>query len=172
MVTRHLHADALRWIEGRLLPADRRRVGAHLAACPDCRAELAGTADVAGALRAMSVALERLSPRARSERAWRSVWERAQRGLARAHPAWQIAFSMSVATAFFALSSLWPVSSIGGLRSAVTGIASAPVVTPHTPLAPEAAGSTASLRPPATRARSASTAAPLPVPTPIPAPRG
>jgi anti-sigma factor RsiW len=164
MVNAHLGDLALGYIEGRLTPGEQQRVGAHLAACAGCRAEVTEMAETANALRAVPAALGIL-PWAR-DRVWRAVWERAQpRPFNRpAYPVWQVMCSLTLVLLFFVLTSLWPRATAGGLAVTIDGVA-VPRVMAHTPMAFQAAHE--AVPPTAMHTRSASTAAPVPIPTPL-----
>jgi hypothetical protein len=67
----HLKRSWLRWIEKRLTPGEQQQAQAHLAACPDCGAELSEMQDVVEALEALPVALSALAWR--PERLWPAI---------------------------------------------------------------------------------------------------
>ncbi len=163
----HIHQDWLRLIEKRLSPAERAQAEAHLAACPECREELAEMRDLVSAMEAMPSALRVLPGRARN--LWPAIWARVQRRAAAARPAysWQLAASMSLmAVCLVTLSLFGPT--LSGSWSATVELANTSHAMLQTPLAPHAASSTAAT------ARAPQTEYPLPAPvqTPRPGPTG
>lgn len=159
----HIYQSWLALIEKRLSPADRARVEAHLAACPECREKLAEMRDLVGALEAMPVALRAMPGRAQN--LWPAIWERVQRRAAAARPvySWQLAASLSlVAVCLITLSLFGPA--LSGSWTVTAGLADPAQVTLETPLAPQSALSAAST------ARAPQTEFPLPAPVQTPRP--
>jgi hypothetical protein len=67
----HLKRSWLRWIEKRLTPGEQQQAQVHLAACPDCGAEVSEMQDVVEALEALPAALSALAWR--PERLWPAI---------------------------------------------------------------------------------------------------
>lgn len=161
----HIHQGWLRLIEKRLSPAERAQVEAHLAACPECREELAEMRDLVSAMEAMPSALRDWP--GRRWNLWPAIWARVQRRAATVHPvyAWQLAASMSlVAACLITLSLFGPA--LSGSWSATIELANTSHAMLQTPLAPHAASSTAATA----RAPQAEFPLPAPVQTPRPGP--
>ncbi|MGH2522469.1 MAG: anti-sigma factor family protein [Anaerolineales bacterium] len=162
------HPDLLRMIENRLTPAERERVEAHLAVCPQCRAKLAETLELVDRLEAIPAALRAVT--GRTERLWPAIWNRLQRPAARPRrrrPTWQMTLGMSLATLCLVLSSTLPAG-VANSPSAPSGEA------PHPSLAATPATSLPANLPHPGAALSGtqlfSTTAPRPVQTPLPGP--
>lgn len=165
LVAMHIHQDWLRLIEKRLSPAERTQAEAHLAACPECRVELAEMRDLVSAMEAMPLALRVLPGRARN--LWPTIWARVQRRAAAARSAysWQLAASMSlVAVCLVTLSLFGPM--LSGSWPATVELANTSHAMLQTPLAPHAASSTAATA----RAPQVEFPLPAPVQTPHPGP--
>ena len=159
----HIHQFWLRFIEKRLSPAERARAGAHLAACPECREELAELRDLVGALEAMPLALRDWPKRRRN--LWAAVWERVQRPAARPIYSWQLAASTSVVAVCLSTLTLFGPA-LSGSWTVTAGLADPAQSTLETPLAPHAASNAASTA----RAPQAEFPLPAPVQTPRPGP--
>jgi anti-sigma factor RsiW len=139
----HIHRDWLRLIEKRLSPAERSQAEAHLAACPECRAELAEMRELTSAMQAMPSALRVMPGRTRN--LWSAIWAQVQRGPVAARPAylWQLAASMSlVAVCLITLSLFGP--SFSGAWQGTIELANTSQLTLQTPLAPHAASNAVS----------------------------
>lgn len=159
----HIHQSWLALIEKRLSAAERARTAAHLAACPECREELAEMRDLVSAMAAMRV----LPGHARN--LWPAIWARVQRRAAAARPAysWQLAASTGlVAVCLVTLTLFGPA--LSGSWPATIELANTSQITLQTPLAPHTASNAAATA----RAPQAEFPIPAPVQTPRPGPTG
>jgi anti-sigma factor RsiW len=106
MGTEHVLAELLAYAEGRLAPAERARVEAHVAVCPACRAQADDLHYLVDALSAVPRALD-VSLAPRRSQAWATVWSRVRAQPARAARAHgRLAWSMALAAGLLVISAL------------------------------------------------------------------
>jgi anti-sigma factor RsiW len=163
LVEMHIQQHFLSLIEKRLSPAERARAEAHLAACPECRDELAELRDLASSMQAMLGALRALPNRGRS--LWPAIWARVQRPTARPAYSWPVAASLSLVAACLSVLSLVGPT-LPGAWTVTAGLANTAQAALETPHAPQPAVSAAST----VRAPQAGFPLPAPVQTPAPGP--
>ncbi len=161
----HLKQNALRWIEKRLSPSDRRQAQAHLARCANCDAELSELQDLVDTLGAIPAALSAVPWH--KERLWSAIWAAlaAPPRVLRLSP-W--AMRVSTASLLVVFCAVWWGSTFYAVPVVATQASyiAQPPATPHLPVTPpqaEPAGSS-----PSRLAQASGTPQPLPAPVQTP----
>lgn len=103
--------DWLALIEKRLRPHEQKQAEAHLAVCPQCRAEMLDLSRLASDLQMLARV-----PLPKNNMAWPALWARVQRPASRTrpYPTRQLAACLSVIIACLIFSNTWTARLTGG----------------------------------------------------------
>jgi anti-sigma factor RsiW len=167
--TAHPRSRLLAYVDGSLEPRARAEVAEHLAACGECRAEVADLAHLEDTLRALPAALRPLT--LPPSGAWSQVWSQVGGApLRRVMP--QLNLYLSLAAVVFVLAAALPAG-LGAQPLPVTaGVIQTPVTIAATPAAGKTTSAISGQLSTALAARPVTAARPIPIQTPVPGQKG